>query len=438
MSEKSVKLPDFPKGKEFEEYISAYFQSAGFYTNRNIIDREVEELFELDLTVYNYSILPKPRIVEIKSGSWGFSDIFKVKGWMAYTGISKGIFIVQKGRNNFDFFREKAKELKITLISIPDLKRTKHYLQKTIKNDVNELDIESWRYSYWVERNFLNLLNHKKKSNKGAKRYKAMEGYYFRVNSGIFFTPNLIDRIEVLYDSYFRYNRLSAKCANEMLGNEFEHDYNELPNNIFRETYYQCKYNDIQISSFIEYVSKLAILKNLVDYLMFKEVGFKRKTQDEIRFLGIKLSKLSMLPKSFQDALEEIKSHSFYKRYPIFWQWFIFLFGGFILKDFINEEYKLLSDKTNIPIVEIPNALKAFDILFPIKGGWVFDNKKTNILELKFFPMPFRGIGANYRRLKYSKKSSNERKYSDLNISNKYTIMDLIKWNNLVVDVLYE
>ena len=76
---KSVVLPDLPKGKEFEEFISAYLQSAGYYLDRNIIDRGIEELLELDIIITDYDLLPRPRLIEIKSGDWGFSDVFKIK-----------------------------------------------------------------------------------------------------------------------------------------------------------------------------------------------------------------------------------------------------------------------------------------------------------------------------------------------------------------------
>ena len=32
----SVELPDFPKGLEFEDFIAAYFQSVGFFVEKNM------------------------------------------------------------------------------------------------------------------------------------------------------------------------------------------------------------------------------------------------------------------------------------------------------------------------------------------------------------------------------------------------------------------
>ena len=79
----SVSLPELPKGKEFEEYISAFFQSGGNYIERSIIEREVEEVLELDIITTDYcSSTPEIKLVEVKSGGWGFPDLFKVRGWM--------------------------------------------------------------------------------------------------------------------------------------------------------------------------------------------------------------------------------------------------------------------------------------------------------------------------------------------------------------------
>jgi hypothetical protein len=76
---KSDELPGLPKGKEFEEYISAFFQSAGYYIERNIVKRGVEDVLELDIITTDYSSLSSPpdiQLIEVKSGGWGFPDLY--------------------------------------------------------------------------------------------------------------------------------------------------------------------------------------------------------------------------------------------------------------------------------------------------------------------------------------------------------------------------
>ena len=87
-----VSLPELPKGKEFEEFVSAFFQSNKYYIERNIARREVVDILELDIVTTNYNLSPPEiKLLEIKSGDWGSSDLFKVRGWMDYLSITKGI-----------------------------------------------------------------------------------------------------------------------------------------------------------------------------------------------------------------------------------------------------------------------------------------------------------------------------------------------------------
>jgi predicted RecB family endonuclease len=78
----TVPLPGLPKDKEFEEFLAAYFQCIGLYVQRNVIDRQEEEVLELDIIATSYSNNSKPDsiLVEVKSGEWGFVDIFKIRG----------------------------------------------------------------------------------------------------------------------------------------------------------------------------------------------------------------------------------------------------------------------------------------------------------------------------------------------------------------------
>jgi hypothetical protein len=432
-----VSLPDLPKGKEFEEYISAFFQSDGYYIERNIIEREAEEVLELDIVTTDYcSSPPEIKLLEVKTGDWGFPDLFKVRGWMDYLNISKGVFIASKVRENSDFFKKKAKGLNIDLVVISNLSESKDALSELMNNTtIEDIDISTWRYSYWLERNLLKHLNHKKKSHTNKKCFKALDDYYFEVTSGVFFTENIVEKVYKLYSTFQKFPHISAKCGNELIGNTFDGEYDTLPEKIYNDTYYKCSYNDIQISTFIEHRARLAILKSAIDYKLNKEAGIENKTKDKPLLMisdSVLQSLLDSLPSSFKEGLDMISKHKYFHRYPIFWQWFMWIFGGFILKDYEEKEYKTLSQKTGIPIDEIPNALESYQILFPRNDGWFMDLPTSNIKLMKMFPVPFMGIGANYRRLIYTESQE----FKDLKLTGMYTLDDLIKWNTLTVEVL--
>ncbi len=439
----SIRLPNLPKGKEFEEYVSAFFQAAGYYIERNIIERDIiesgtEEVLELDIIVTDYSSLPEIKLVEVKSGDCGFSDLFKIRGWMDYLNINNGIFIAGKKREGVDFFKQKARGLNIDLVIIPDLSKSRETLSEFIDNrTIEDVDISMWRFSYWVERNLLKHLNHKKKSHPDRHCFKSLENYYFEVNSRVFFTENIIQKVNKLYSSFQKFPHISAKCGNELIGNNFDDEYDRLPEQIYKDAYYKCDYNDIQISTFIEHRARLAILKNAIDYKLYKMAGNEDKTKDLLllKILGIdfEISLLDLLPVSFKKGLDTLSKHKYFYRYPIFWQWFMWVFGGFILKDYEEKEYEMLSNRTGIPVGEIPKALEAYQILFPREDGWFIDLSPTsNIKMLKMFSVPFMGIGANYRRLLYT----NSKEFKDLKLKGIHTLNDLIKWSSLTIDIL--
>ena len=81
----TVALEDVPKkAVEREEYVAALFQAARYFVEKNVVEREPDgNILELDAVVTAYeTVPPETVIVEAKSGSWGFADIFKVLGWM--------------------------------------------------------------------------------------------------------------------------------------------------------------------------------------------------------------------------------------------------------------------------------------------------------------------------------------------------------------------
>lgn len=430
----SVSLPTLPKGREFEEFISAFFQSSRFFIERNIIERDVEEILELDIIATDYDQLPPHiRLVEVKSGDWGFADLFKLKGWIDYLNIPEALFVVQKTRNNIEVYQKKAKKLKIDLIVIPDMENTSEVLSRFISPEyINEIDITMWRFAYWLERNLLKRLNHKKKSNKDVTCYSALEEYYYTISSGIFFTENIVDRLSKLYDAFRKYPHITAKCAHEIVGDSFEKEYSSLPQEIFDKTYHKCEFTDVHISTFIEHRARLSILKSAIDLKLYQKAGETSRTESYLEFLGYKIPQSDFLPRSFVDGLNAISQHPYFHKYGIFWQYFIWLFGGFLLMDYEEQEYTLLSKQTGIPVDEIPNALSAYDALFPNANGWFLSLPHSNVRILRMFSVPFMGIGANYRRLKYTKN----KEFKELKLTGLYTLNDLYKWNNLTIKIL--
>lgn len=419
-----IKLEEYPvDGIEFEELVASHFQSKGLYVERNIIERDIEEVLELDIITTNYNDqLPTTSIYEVKSGNWGFNEIFKLKGWLSYIKQDSACLIVKQSRSNNDFYYEKCHSLGINLNIFEDEKSISNYF--SLSGDKLP-DIIWWRYSYLLERKLISALKKWKRENRDKICFEVADKYHQKIKGGIFFTENILERIDALYDLYKKNHNLSGRTANELSTGDFSD--NEIPSAIFSDTFYKCKINPLQVTTYIEYLSRLTILKNAVDFIQYEKAGETDKTDKIIlQIEEWKLTLLDFIPSSFKDGIKSIQNEPYFHLYPIFWQWFIFLFGGFILTDRVQEEYKLLSNCTGIPIDQIPNALSVFDKLFPVPGGWFATQSTHSIKLLKTFPMSFRGIGANYRLAAY--KVDN---YSNLKLTGKFTESDLGMWHNL-------
>ena len=438
----SISLSEYPTDIEYEEFISAFLNIGGYYIERNLIEKDIEQVLELDIISTNYNENPPIiLLIEVKSGGWGFPDIFKLRGWLDYLKLSHGAIIANKGKRNLNFFKQRGESLEIKIYISPKFENTGGELRDLTGNvNIDNNDLTIWRYSYWVERNLLKRLKEKKALFHDLVCYQTIDEYLFEINSGIFFTENIIEKLTRLYAAYRKYPHISAKCGNELIGNDFNEDCKEIPSGVYKDTFYVCKYTDIQISTFVEHRARMAILKNAIDYLIYSEIGITDKIEDKVYvtckgpdFIYSK-TLFDTLPSSFQKGLEKISTHDFYHRYPVFWQWFTWVFGGFILKDYKSEDFNLLSQKTGIPIEEIPNALESYQLLFPIQDGWFKELINSNIIVMKMFPIPFMGIGANYRKFNYSPNGA----YPELKLQGIHTLNDLVKWNNLTVKVLKE
>lgn len=433
-----VSLPDLPDGKWLEDFVAAFFQTGGQYVERGIIQREAEEVLELDLltTAYNNSI-PVQLLTEVKSGGWGFSDLFKLSGWLHYLKLHDAVFVVTKDKSKKDFYIEKAKGLSIRLIFIQDLKEAaKPLATVTGVESPSPLDVEVWRFSYWLDRVFSSDLIRKKNTETNVQRYIALADYLHAINSGAFFRQTISERMGHLCSVYKAHPNISSRVSAEMEGLAFEAEYDAIDNKVFQRTFYTCEYNDLQISAYIEHRARLALMKYATDFILFSKSGQHELAKDsrKVKILNYEIehSSFDSLPGNFRQGIEQIKDEPYFHRYPVFWQWFMWAYGGFFLLDKEKEEYAHMAIRTGIPVEEIPRALQAYDAFFPTNGTWFSDTSpKACIRKLKMFPIPFMGLGAYFRLCIYKVKE-----FKDLPLSGQYSVNDLVNWNNSAVKVL--
>lgn len=431
---KPIELESNPIEYDYEDYICAFFQSGGLYVERSIIHREAEEILELDIITTDF--LPQStvrKLVEIKSGKWGFNEIFKVKGWLVYLDINDGIFIVKKQRNSFGYFEKKSKDLSITLIDNSDLTKTNDCLEEFLHQKADEKEIETLRFSYLLERKLLKKIKDIKKQNPKNQGYQNLDDYFFKVNSGSFFSNNPIKRIKQLFEVYLKYKNLTAKICYELEKGVYSDDIEELSRSGFSKLFYKAENSPLQISLYIEHIARVTILKSCTEHLIknHKESFGEENFIESIDYLSI--------PGTIKKGLDELVKEPYFHRYPVFWQFFTYVMGGFILTDLREKEYKYISENTGIPVEYIPDAFESYNKLFPKKSGWMYNLPKSNIEWHRFFSIPFCGIGANHRRfLHLSHLEEKEQTYDNLKelINGDKTMSDLSKWNNLGYEIL--
>jgi hypothetical protein len=430
-----VKLPDTPQGHELEEYVAAYFQTSGYYVDKNITE---DNVLELDVVTTDYaSGVPSGTLIEVKSGTtWGFSDLFKVFGWMHYLSIPRGALFATAAPPDKDlkFIQGKgANSLGVAVVCVEDgdlQKAPDRFAEAGFSKVGNDQLVTMWRFSFWLERRLISQM--RKEVKKGSsKAASVMLEYYRLINDGVFLEPNVAERAHALYSAYRDHPKLTASVAAEINGGTYDQE-NPVPaDNILKQAIYQGMHPLVQASMFLEHRARLSLIKAAVDYLALSEGGMIKKTR--IRgATGVDDLWFELLPKSFRAGAESLKGRP-YRQYPFFWQVFLWNWGGFMLKDRIDEETKVLAKQTGLQPEEIPIALSTFDTFFPRADGrsWLVDGTAQSQIRLvRMVPTPFQGLGAFQRMVRYGIKDYSELGYKD------YTTQDLVKWHNAAVALL--
>ncbi|MBK6880027.1 MAG: hypothetical protein IPH91_07600 [Elusimicrobia bacterium] len=400
-----AELAKDPNGLELEDLIAAHFASRGCYVEMGVKERSPDEILDLDVVWTDYKrdpLLPLP--VEIKSGDWGIGDVFKFYGWTKYLGLQSGQFIHKKpiGRVQPETLEHIKKKTGISFLYLQSNEEAgRHFQELGLDQSCDENLSELWRFSFWIQRRLFKSLSLSIKTGHCKASARKAKEYYQLINSAVFFIPEILERITALLKAHFDHQELAATAAYEIeTGNvEFK---SPPQSRIFTDAYYGGKHFPVQACLYLAHRARLYILKVLVDYwLSVNERGVKKCIP--ARFL---------LPSGMVGALEEMAKAKSFRMFPVFWQTFLFSWGGFIWKDKLEEEYAALEKETGVQRDEIPIALSVFDKLFPIKDGWFRSPSGDARSVLILMPPAMRGVGA-FRRL----MMANLDKYNELGLS---------------------
>jgi hypothetical protein len=393
-------LPKDPKGLELEDFIAAHFISRGCYVETGVKERSPDEILELDLVWTDYRKEPQEQHpVEVKSGDWGLGDIFKFYGWTRYLGLVPGQFVHKQpaGRVAPACLARITSRTQITLLHLPTIEEAEvHFKTLGLAEPAWEGLPEIWRFSFWAQRRLLKALVEAIRQQICPVSAKEAKNYYHLINDAVFFIPDVRERVGQLICAHLEHQELAASAAYERETGKCEFGYPP-STKTFKRAYFQGEHFPIQACLYLGHRARLYILKAVVDYWLARERG--EITRSEFKFGEMLIDITSgQLSTAMAAGAEELsKAHSF-RMFPVFWQVFLWGWGGFLLKDRLDDEYADLAMETGVPVDEIPIALSAFDKLFPIAQGWFREPTGDSRRILILMPAALRGIGA-FRRM---------------------------------------
>jgi len=431
-----AKLPDVPQGKELEDYVAGLLQCASYFVEKNIVERGTAEVLELDMVATCYvGGLPQRLLFEVKSGDWGFSDIFKLLGWKTYMGpgkIDRAYFVATglSADKPIDFFKEKCEQLGIFLLAVNDPGNIEQALRDTriISNQCNETDHALWRYSLWIERLMVNVVAESRRSEQGKKGPGEVYNYQELVKNGIVLTGDVRERVAALYKAHFDHQWLAKAVAAELDGAMYDANSTPEEGEHWQKALYDCEYPLIQAALYYQHKARLSILKSAVDYACLKRAGALPE-QKVIKFLNFEIP-IHTMPPNFHKTVEVIQSIESYENIPALWQTFLWKWGGFFLADKEHDERSKLAEEVGMPLDAVNRALELFDDLFPVDGGWFTEVQGTKIIKL--FPCPFRGIGAAMRLSQVESEDYDSFKSTQY----PYCHVNLSRWHNSAAKLL--
>ncbi|GHG19414.1 hypothetical protein [Streptomyces hydrogenans] len=433
MGNKVVTLPEIPKaGEDLEDYIAALFQASGHFVEKQIIERDPADILELDIFATYYGADEAlRRLIEVKGGRWGFTDLFKVVGWMQYLDLEHGAFFMTQWDDRESATR-KMKPLGLDVVCFDDFEAAPQlFTDKGYGSFADPRLISLWRHSYGVERKFVKLIH--KQERAGHEGAKAAKTYHRQINNGTFFARAPEESLALLYEAYGEHPKLTLGYAREIDGADFDPHAVASDSPSCQAAIRYGKHPELQACMYLEHRARLAILKAAVDYALAHPDGPPefRMSEDGKSFFFQGLT-YHVLPGTFHDGIAWLREQPNFARYATFWQQFLWGWGGFYLEDRTGEEFEWMAKYSGIPADEIPTALEAFDRFFPITNGWLTTPGNTDIHMLKMVPWIFQGIGAHQRRIQYNLVKS----LRELQPSSWYTASDLSKRINCAVDFL--
>jgi len=428
--------PD-PTGIEFEDLIAAHLATRGMFVETGVTERDPKDILELDIVWTDYRTLEAPRhAMEVKSGKWHIGeDYFKYLGWVTYLGLASASFVYRKladQATTHELLERLGKRTKIKPVYVPDPAKIDEQMDALgLPKPVAPKMTEVWRFSFWAQHRLYFSLSRAIAEGLCPKVGKMAKDAWKLYNDAVFFEPDIQARMAMLLREHID-KRYMASAAAEEIEKKEPNAAVKSDSNTFRAALFHGAHIPVQACLYVSHRGRLAAIKAAVDYALAKNAGKLEKQFLEVFGVEYDVSELEMHA-AFKNALKYLETHKSAPRYAVFWQVFMWVWGGFILIDKKNEEYVALAEETGVPPDEIDTALGFFDVLFPRIGGakWFVTNPNDKCYGLALMPPVIRGIGAYSRLVRYGVDD-----YSKLSLTGHYSATNLAKDHNAVVRLL--
>lgn len=432
-----LSLPHIPdSGRDLEDYIAGMFQAAGYFVEKNIRQRDVTEVLELDAVATSYEgPLPVSVLAEAKGGRWGFPDVFKVAGWMSYLGISRGGLFVKEtsgpGRHDLERMQRTIAPLGVSLVDLGDFCDPAARLGACgFRPFRDPILLDVFRLSFRAERALLDGVRWERRVEAERRGPQEVLAYHDVINDHVFFLVDVAERLRRLYGAYRTHPKLSLAIARELSGAPFDQAAATRVSpgaaRLLAEAMYGAAHPTLQASFYVEHRARLSILKAAIDLACLDDAG--RLPRDDAS-----RASFQALPATFRAGLARLRGRPHFRRYALLWQVFLWGLGGFWLAHREAEEFGWLAAHTGIPAAEIGAALRAFDDLFPLaSGSWIVPVRGTPLRVAKMVPAALRGVGAVQRLLRRRAVDYDRFALGPLGRRN------LITWHNALVRLLRE
>ncbi|GEM_PF-3902573 len=392
-----IRLPKDAKEYDYEDQVCSLLHAHGYYLEtRLVLKKGSEEVLEFDALATPTNDYQNRKVVEVKSGKWGISDVFKLYGQVLYTSENHAWLIHKKSTSE-----TKKKAIQEVCGSVP---------VTTININIEEVagsenipagleipdDISKSIFSTsWWSRSADRIAQSKfREWCKGYAEVPApvqnAQGYLSDLDECLF-KKSPLSRVDALYDAYKTYPQITSSLINYVAENSKD-DLKTVRRSVSDQ--YGRAY--LQYVMAQEFRARIAIIKNAYDAIL-EEANSESKKGNKFTWANIIKT---LLPDSFNNGMDALSKFEYAQHVPYFLQVFIEVFGGFYCPT-DDRELIQISQATGIPIEKIPEALALLDMFFPISKGWM--HQGDGITLLKGIPAYLRGAGCFAREDLYGK-----------------------------------